>query len=1108
MSLSGELALRLDAGGSLADLQVDAGAALGDMDAVTLPDLSADFAQARERSEGFDLSEISSGVQRALAELGPAVASLPAANDTLEPLNRVIDLAQRLAALDLPNSVRELAAAIDGQLAGSGDFLDKLTRLSDLLSGNSHIQGARELLTLFGTLSGTKLGADDLRLPDLVPAIVAGAKSVGGLMHLQTLLEEGGRLAAVVGIQLDPASIAAGVEQVEGQLGLGTSAPLAELVAGLDIADATQVQAARQAIGNATLQVAALSKAVAEGMAFGEATLVHLDVDGLKSAVRAAAIELGDLDLTPLERGVRTLADRLRPLFDIDLTGAPATTLDGWLTQLEGRVAQIQAGIEALDVQRLAAPITQGIAAVMALPAELTKALQALRLSVQQALEGIRKAVEAIPLDGVAERIRRVLEPIADALAFIGELVGRIQAALGTAVASLQTALEASENAVDKVKQTLEALFREAKGYVDALALEGVIGDVSDQIKTFADTLAQADMSPYFDAVVGAVDSAADVVDKVPFEMLPDSMEQEVVDVVRPVKQTDIAGLRRRIEGLLQIGPDGEFQLRPDLEAALEQIQEKYDELLATLRTHDPRRLLAELDAELSRLQARIQDLVPSVALDPVQSAIDDIKGAIGGFDLDAELQPLRDGFDQVLTKVDTFQPGALLQEAEEKLAGAREDLFGGLQLERWNEELNRLRDQALALVDPLDPEQLEPQLASLLTDLRSQAAGLPRLELGFALGSLVSAVLGGGGQPRADSFGAVLDWLQGASGTQALATLARDAAAEIESAFNKVEQVDPQAIVLRLQPALAAVRAAVSSLPEGSAKLELSDCAVALDIETPMRGFADQRQRYLAALGRGRGAMRELANSGFSQVDLAVERLRLVLAPLDFAREFGRELLRALGLEGLDQGLQEVIARAFAVATPARLAGILRPVFSALKGRVQDLLDGFLDPVLGAIADLQALEEQLSLSALTEELDAIHGAVRAQIEQIHPDQLLGETVSAFTGTQAQVLEFDPFGPLEAGLTALRESSTRVLGKLDAEAILATPLAVYDELLSALEQLSLERLLEPVLDTLDALASKVSKGLEDTTGAFQRLQDALPDSVGGTTISASASVGT
>ncbi|SEA25030.1 hypothetical protein SAMN05660964_01238 [Thiothrix caldifontis] len=1038
MTLNATLSLRLDASASINGLHVSVGTALSEMDAISMPDLKGDFIRVQEYAGNSDFSSIVSTLQQALAELTPVLANLPAANDTLASINQVVGLADRLGTLDLPNSIPELAAVIDGQLSYQGDFLGKLSRLTELLAGNATVQDARELLLSFVSLTGGKLDADDLKLPELVPAVLALAQSLGGLMSLHTLLEAGQQLAVVVNSQLDADHIAAGVEQVEKQLGLNTSLPLTDFLRNLDINDPSQIQAAKQAIENAIVPVRALVTAVAEGMAFGEATLVHLDADGLKHAVQETTLQLGSLNMTPLESGIQKLAKRIEPLFAIDLGAAPAMSLDGWLNQLESRLATLTAGIGSFDAANLSRPITEGINAIMALPSELARALLQLRLTIQQALASIHAAVRAIPMDVVADATRQVLAPIAEALSFIGELVGRLQTILDTTVSTLQTALETTEDAVDEVTEALQTLFQDAKNYIDQLNLQDVIGGVAEEIETFAQKLAQADMSPYFGTVVEAINTTTNVVDKVPFELLPDSMEQEVVNVVRPVKQTSVANLQREIEALLQIGPDGKFQLRPELESSLQGIQGKYDELLQTIRQHDPHTLLTSINAELDKLQTRIETLTPTVALEPVQQAINDIKRVVGGFDLNAELQPLRTGFDQVLEKVDEFQPSALLQETEAQLKQARDSVFGSLELDSWAETLTKLREQALALIDPLDPAQIQPQLEALLADLQSQAANLPRLELSFALGSLISALLGGGRQPRADSFVVVLDWLQGASAIQALATLARDAATLIDTARHGVETVDPQAIVMRLQPALRAVREAVAQLPDSAAKTELSACAKALDIETALAGFSVQRQRYLASLRQASNCFNELTHTGLSEVDIVTGRLRLVFSPLDFARHFIRDLLAVLGITGLESGLHDVVQRVFAVATPARLGGILQPIFTALKGRVQDLLDSFLNPIINAIGDLKALKEQFSLVAFMQELDAIHATARGQIGQLYPDQLLGETVAAFTNTQAQVLAFDPMEPLNNALEALRTNNAHVLSKLDGEAILAT----------------------------------------------------------------------
>lgn len=331
MTLQASMSLRLDAGGSVTGLQANAGSALGEMDAVSLPDITQDVSLAEAHAGGIDLSAIAAGVQQAVSDLGPLTANLPVANEALSAVDRVIALSGQLGDLDLPASVRDLSAAIDGELAGSGDFLGKLGRLRDLLAGNPSVQGARELLAAFTELTGGDLNVDDLQVPQLIPAVLGGAQTLGGLMNLQTLLEEAQRLADVIDGQLDAGSIASGVAHVEAQLGLNGGQPLTGFIAGLDSGDINQVQSAKQAIENVAVAVRALAKAIAEGMAFGEATLVHLDTEGLKQAVQETAEQLGGVDLGPLENGAQALAERLIPLLSIDLGAAPAASLDEWL---------------------------------------------------------------------------------------------------------------------------------------------------------------------------------------------------------------------------------------------------------------------------------------------------------------------------------------------------------------------------------------------------------------------------------------------------------------------------------------------------------------------------------------------------------------------------------------------------------------------------------------------------------------------------------------------------------------------------------------------------------------------------------------------------------
>jgi hypothetical protein len=87
----------------------------------------------------------------------------------------------------------------------------------------------------------------------------------------------------------------------------------------------------------------------------------------------------------------------------------------------------------------------------------------------------------------------------------------------------------------------------------------------------------------------------------------------------------------------------------------------------------------------------------------------------------------------------------------------------------------------------------------------------------------------------------------------------------------------------------------------------------------------------------------------------------------------------------------------------------------------------------------------------------------------------------------------------------VRDTVARVLEKLSFERLLATPLAIYDQILAALDRLDVAKLLAPLLDTLDTIAHGVDTGLDHTVEAFERLQAALPGGGGGS--SAEVSVG-
>jgi hypothetical protein len=131
---------------------------------------------------------------------------------------------------------------------------------------------------------------------------------------------------------------------------------------------------------------------------------------------------------------------------------------------------------------------------------------------------------------------------------------------------------------------------------------------------------------------------------------------------------------------------------------------------------------------------------------------------------------------------------------------------------------------------------------------------------------------------------------------------------------------------------------------------------------------------------------------------------------------------------------------------------------------------------------------------------------VRSEIEVLHPDSLLAGSLGAWSAAQADVAAFDPLGDVEEALEEVGDRAAAVVSKLDPRALLATPIEIFDLVLTDLERLDVSSLLTPLFDQLDAIAAQVDTGLEGTVVAFKRLQDALPSQVGSTSVSGSASV--
>lgn len=1105
MTLEAELSIRMDGGGLVAALTAELGGATDDLQGVSVAVSADDVGTAGGEAGSIDLSGISGAIGSVTRELGGVLGTLPIGEDLIGPVRTGLSALETALAGNLEADLR---GALD-RVGAEFEAMEQAGALGALRQLATSLQSAPELAAIRDAIGGLLRAAGAREPPaasigDLVSSVISALDAIGQMMALETALAEARRLGALIPGQLPDGRVQGLLAALEAAV-----AAAEDMLEELDVASDAAVDAAVNALATVRTAELALIDALTTGMAFGEATLSLIDPAGLVARTERILERLRGVAVGEIEAALGRIAGTIAPLLTPDLSGAPTFSLDALLDQIEAHAGDVAAEVTALDTSPVTEPFAQGLGSVTGVVAEVQKALDDVVAAIEAALGQVRDAIAALPLDQIAGAIRDVVGVIAGALETLGDVLGGVQEALGDAAGAAQTALARAEAAVDLFRRQLEAAFGEAKTFVDGLGLERIVGDVADAIQTVSDLIGQADMAPYFATAVDAIDTTTGVIEKVPFPLLPDDMEQDVVDLIRPIKTADLQAFRQQILQVLQIGEDGTFTLRPDLEDAVAGVQHKLDALLIALDKLDPQKLAGLINAALDTIREEIEKISPQLDLGPVTEALNAAKAAVAGLDLDEVLKPLTDGFDAVLAEIDDFRPSELIAPLDAQIDAMRQKVLDTTRLEEWRAKLDEARSELLELVDLLDPLQLEAPLRDAFADMQARLGDGRAPDLLAPLAAIVSTLMAGSGSSVApEAFDRVATWLRGrVNGGAQLATLSGQLRAAVSDTRVVVDAIDPAAIQSAVAAQTARLSAAVSVLAAGSGRDRLQTAIAGLDLSVELRQIGPNHQRYSDVLAAAETAAANLATKGFGEVDTVATVLRAGLAPLVPLLQAPREALGRLGFTRFNEGLPGLLSELFSVATPARLAGILTPIFAALHGRVAALLDGFIQPVRDLIDGLIGIVQTFDLDRLTAALDGVHGAVRADVAAFHPDALLDEVKTAFADAQAAIAAFDPLGPVIDTLNALKATILRVLGKLDGHALLKTPIEIFEAIRDALDALDLDALLDPLLDRLDAIAGQVTGGLEDTVGSFERLQKALPSQVGSTSISASVSVG-
>lgn len=1107
MALQADLSAKIDVGALASGLLPRLTGFTGDLNGISAPTVDQQAFSSAAAGASAQGGTFSASAGSIAAQLPSVIARVPGANDVLGPVLGVLELLESVVAADIDAQFRALGSSLVNQFSGAHDegFLGLLLQGADLFSNSSQIGQWKDLLKRFTDLAGVQLPETSLAAPNAVPGTAALVRLLGGMMAEFTIVSEAERVAKAAAAMVDPDAIKRSTDAVFGFFQPGGPS-IVDLVGSTNVSDAAQVDTAVMAVRQLRLRIENWSTELSRALAFGEATLVYMDPPAMQSDLAYAAQTLRQADADALRRMLTSAAGALGNLVPGDVLAGPEFTLEQFFAQIEGRVGALATKIASFNPNAVTEPINRAIDVVLEVPNRLAEAIQQVQNAISGVLEAVRSAVAALPLDAVRNALQTVLDAIAGAIRTINDLVSAVRNLLSQAASAFKTVLDNTDAALTEFRDAVKSLFHTAVEFVESLHLDQVIGRVAEGAQQLADAIAKASMKPYFDTAADAIGTAADIVENVPFEILPDSMEQEVVDALRPVKTADAVAFQREIESLLQIGEDGKFALRPQIEAVAADVQKKFDDLLAEIRSRDPRAALAQVDAELSKLGDKVRQLSLQIDLTPIRKAIQQVRSAVEQIDPETVLGPLRQGFDQVLAKVDEYSPAHLIAPIETRWNDARQRILDASRIPQWAAFLDDLKTRAKEGLDRLDPAQFAGNFDTALNDALATLDRLPQLHAGSAFGSVVAAIYRGSRlRVLPLSFEPVLAWMGGSSGATELLARAGNAADTIRTMLDALRAIDLASAMTRLGQNVQSLRAAAGRLQPGAGRDRIFAEINLIDLPRILAPFQANHLRFFEVLERSTNQIAQLAAEGFAEVDDAVARLRAAWSPMSNVTSGFTNALGRIGVTGFDIGLGEVVRRIVSVAPPSRIIGIVEPLITAIYGRLKLFIDAVIGPIRAAVQRLIDVFNSLSLTPLKDGLTGIYDAAISQIQQFHPDRLLAEPLAAFNQLKTNVLAFDPVGDIQSIIDALAKAVDNVLKKLNLEDLLSEPLQLYDEILGALSSLRPADMLRPVLDQLDRIASEVDQGLTDTVTSFKALQDAIPDRVGSTEITASAS---
>lgn len=1057
---------------------------------------------------GFDLGEAVSAVTEAYQAVAPPGVDIDVA--ALGQLAGQISGTDPAAAF---SSVTGLASTITGVLGGLGagsDLVEPVTKavasLGSLGAGTTDLRsslvtalsapqpGARPVDRFAagtGALGALPLGAlgdvVSLLAPGALPAlppVVTGwaapiarvggfpalATQLGLLLGGSTVVATAGSLAATLGPLADPAGVEAARLAVLALDGAGLAARIAS-------GDPEQVIVADVSAGLAVLT--GFTDAVNQVLIGGTQLLDVLDPAPLEGLLGQAVTAAGAADTTPVRELAEAVAGQLSVVLDLRPEAAAAATVAAFADQLAAQLAPLTAAITAVDVAKVAAPITSAVNAVLAPVRAVADTLKAAVDTIRTALEQVRTTIEGLGFGAVVDAVHTVIDPIVGVVDEVKSLLEPIAATLGAIAAQTSAAVSQLRTTLDTVVGEIAAAFQSVADAIDALHLDQ-LHELTTAMDEVASTIEGVQIGTAVDEAVGFIRTAADVVDAIPFDLLPESAKSEVTSALEPIKEIDFGSdVREPLSEAMNAA------LSEVEGPALDEISQAFAQVASFLTSIDPRPELAAIESEgFGTLVSAVQAIDPDVILAPIKEALSGLSG------LKDLLAPADEAFDQLLAGLDQLDPAQLLDPIASDVDEVRAQILSALGVDAWVDHVTQACDRLLEVTELVHLADVLDMPMTLLDELWPPAGSQRD---GLAGAQLVARMLGPDAGPLdVLSFSFVGEWISGHSGpAEDLATALGSARSAVVALRAHALALDPSSVLPSVGPAFDQIAAAVAALPAGTLKSALAPLVATSPVQL-LQPAVDFRGVLLARLDTTTSLIDRLAAVAATGLANLAGSLRSAFAPIsDALKGFASSWVARVGADpGGD--LRAALALVFTT-----VADRLRPDVAQLESAIRVKLAQAVDvavraPLTQAATDVHDLVATIDLRPLSDEVEAVFLSIRGPVAALKPSVALADLVEAIDGLVGETVAWDPFRDVRAPLNQMKADVEAAALELAPSALLAPVLHSYDTITGAVATIDVGQLFERTLAALHSLESDIEDGLAAAESAFGELQDALP----------------